>query len=130
MMIAGDLVRVDELVEEQVELRLPVAGAGLGLVRAAGGPIAVRVGRVVDGARERLEGAPVDVLRRGQRHRLGGPAVVAVAERHDRRPPGRDARELDRGLDRLRARVGQERLPRPAREHRRRRSYSRRPGSW
>ena len=114
MMIAGDPVRVDELVEGQVELGLPVAGARLGRVGAAGGSIAVRVGRVVDGARQRLERAAVDVLGRRERHRLGRPAVVAVAEGQDRRPAGRDPRELDRGLDRLRARVRQERLPRPA----------------
>ena len=46
-----DLVRVDELVERQVELGLPVAGARVGRVGAAGRPVAVRVGRVVDGAR-------------------------------------------------------------------------------
>ena len=109
-----DPVRVDELVERQVELGLPVAGARVGGVGAAGGSIAVRVGRVVDGPGQRLEGAPVDVLGGRQRHRLGGPAVVAVAEGQDRRPAGRDARQLDRGLDRLRARVRQERLPRPA----------------
>ena len=81
---------------------------------AAGGPIAVRVGRVVDGAGQRLEGAAVDVLGGRQGHRLGGPAVVAVAEGEDRRPPGRDARQLDRRLDGLGAGVGQERLPRTA----------------
>ena len=55
-------VRVDDLVEEQVELRLPVARAGgIGLVAATGGPVAVGNGRVVDAARQRLEG------RRGRR---------------------------------------------------------------
>ena len=93
---------------------LPVAGARVRRVGAASGSIAVRVGGVVDGARQRLECPAVDVLGGRERHRLGRPAVVAVAEGEDRRPAGRDARELDRGLDRLRARVRQERLPRPA----------------
>ena len=110
-----DAVRVDELVERQVELGLPVARAGVRGVRAAGRPVAVRVGGVVDGAGQRLEGAAVDVLGGRQRHRLGRPAVVAVAERHDRRPAGRHAGELDRRLDRLGAGVRQERLPRAAR---------------
>ena len=54
-------VRVDELVEGQVELGLPVAGAGIGGVRTAGSAVAVRVGRVVDGPGQRLE------RRRGRR---------------------------------------------------------------
>ena len=111
-------VRVDELVEGQVELRLPVAGAGVGRVGAAGRPIAVRVGRVVDGPGQRLESAAIDVLGGRQRHRLGGPAVVAVAEGEDGRPAGGDPGQLDGRLDRLGARVRQERLPRPARQDR------------
>jgi hypothetical protein len=71
---------------------------------------------VVDGPGQRLEGAPVHVLCGGQGHRLGRPAVEAVAEGDDRRASGRDPRELDGRLDRLRARVREERLPRPARQ--------------
>ena len=44
--------------------------------------------------------------------------MVAVAEREDGRPPGRDAGQLDRRLDGLGARVRQERLPRPAGQQR------------
>ena len=43
-----DPVGVDELVEGQVELLLPVARAGRRVVRTARRPIAIRVGRVVD----------------------------------------------------------------------------------
>ena len=78
---------------------------------AAGGPVAVRVGRVVDGAGQRLEVAAVDVLGRRQGHRLGGPPVVAAAEAKDHRPAGRDPGQLDRRLDRLRAAVREERTP-------------------
>ena len=116
-MIAATCSGIDELVERQVELGLPVARAGIGRVGAAGRPVAVRVGRVVHGARQRLERGPIDVLGRGQGHRLGGPAVVAVPEGHDRRAARRHARELDRRLDRLGARVRQERLPGPTGQH-------------
>ena len=112
----GHLVREDELVEQQVQLRLPVAGAVRRVVRPAGRPVAVRVGGVVDGSRQRLEGAPVHVLRRRQRHRLGGAAVERVAERDDRRPPRRHARQLDGGLDGLGAGVRQEGAPWSARQ--------------
>ena len=50
-----DVLRVDELVEGQVELGLPVAGAVRRVVAAARGAIAVRVGRVVDRAGQGLE---------------------------------------------------------------------------
>src|SRR3954451_4706306 len=112
-----DAVGVDDLPEGQVELLLPVARARVGTMPAAGRSIAVRVGRVVDGARQGLERAAVDVLGGRQGHRLRGPAVVAVAERHHGGTPGRDPRELDRGLDRFGSRVRQERLPRTARQH-------------
>ena len=79
-----------------------------------GRPIAVRERRVVDAARQRLEGRAVRVLGRREGHRLRRPAVEPAAEREDDRTTGRDPRELDRGLDRLGARVGQERLPRTA----------------
>ena len=85
-----------------------------GRVAATGRPVAVRVGRVVDGPGERFERPAVDVLGRGERHRLGGPAVIAVAEREDGRSSGGDPRQLDRRLDRFGARVRQERLPRSA----------------
>ena len=114
----GHTVRVDELVERQVELGLPVARAGVGRMGPAGGPVAVRIGRVVDGAGKGLEGGSIDVLGGREGHRLGRPAVVAVAERQDRGSAGRGAGQLDRGLDRLGARVRQERLPRPTGEHR------------
>ena len=111
-----DLVRVDELVEQQVEPLLPVAGARPWRVRSAGGPIAVRVVGVVDAAGERFEGAAVDVLRRGQGHCLAGPAVEPVAECDDRRSARRRTRQLDRALHGLGPGVGQECLPRSARE--------------
>ena len=53
----GHALGVDELVERQVELRLPVARAGVGRMGAAGGSIAVRVGGVVDGPGQGFEGA-------------------------------------------------------------------------
>ena len=93
---------------------LPVARAIGRCVGAAGRSVAVRIGRVIDGARQRLEGGAIDVLGGREGHRLGRPAVVAVAERQDRRAAGRDPRELHGRLDRLRARVRQERLPRTA----------------
>ena len=87
------------------------------IVRPAGRPIAVREGRVVHAARQRFEGRAVGVLGRREGHRLRRPAMEPAAEREDDRATRRDPRELDRGLDRLGARVGQERLPRPAGQH-------------
>ena len=101
----GHPVGVDELVEGQVELGLPVAGAGIGRVGATRRPIAIRVGGVVDAAGQRLEMAPINVLRGGEGHRLARPAVIAVTEAEDDRPAGRDPGELDRRLDRLGAAV-------------------------
>ena len=110
----GDLVGEDDLVEEQVEALLPVAGAGVDGVGAAGRPIAVRVVGVVDGAGQRLEVAAIDVLGAGQRHGLRGPAVEAAAEGDDGRPAGRHPGQLDGGLDGLGARVREEGAPWPA----------------
>src|SRR5204862_3898698 len=77
----GHVLRIDVLVEGKVELGLPVADARLvRRVGATGPSIAVRISRVVDAPGERLEVAAVDVLRGRQRHRLTGPAVVAVTE--------------------------------------------------
>ena len=77
-----DLLRVDELVERQVELGLPVAGAvRVGACGAAGGRGSSTdrpCGRRCPGSGSKC--AAVDVLRGRQRHRLAGPAVVAVAE--------------------------------------------------
>ena len=101
-----DLVRIHELVEQQVEPLLPVARACPWIVRSAGRPVAVRVVGVVDAAGERLEGAAVDILRRGEGHRLAGAPVELVAERDDRRPARRRTRQLDRALDGLGPGVG------------------------
>ncbi len=76
-----------------------------------GGAIAVRVGRVVDGTRQRLEMAAVHVLGRREGHRLGRATVVTAPEADDDRPAGRDPGELDRRLDRLGAAVREERPP-------------------
>ena len=73
------------------------------------GGVAVR--RVIHAGQQRPEAPPVLRLARGQRQRPERPAVKAAAERDDARPPGVVARQLDRRLDRLGARVGQERLP-------------------
>ena len=104
----GDPPGVDQLGEQGRHGGLPVVPQRLVITATA-----VRIGirRVVHGARQRLEVAPDGDPRGGQRHRLCRAAVEAAAERHDDRPTGRDARELDRRLDRLRAAVAQERAP-------------------
>ncbi len=110
----GHLVGLDDLVEEQVQALLPVAGAGVGAVRATRGPVAVGEVGLVGGARQGLERGAVGGLRRGERHRLRGAPVEAVAEADDGAPPRGRTGELDRGLHGLRAGVGQEGLPRTA----------------
>ena len=106
-----DVFRVHELVERQVELGLPVAGAGVRRVRAARRPIAVRICRVIHGTGQRLEMAAIDVLGARECHRLASPAVIAVAEGQDDRAPGPDPGELDGGLDGLGSGVREERAP-------------------
>ena len=88
-----------------------------GSMRPAGRPIAVRERRVVDAAWQRLECGAVGVLGGREGHRLCRAAVEPAAEPDDHRAVGGDARELDRGLDRLRARIRQERLPRATWQH-------------
>jgi hypothetical protein len=112
----GHPLRVHHLVEEQVELRLPVAGARGRVVGAARRAVAVGIGGVVHRPGEGLEGGPVHVLGGRERHRLGGPPVVPISERDEDRAAGRDARELHGRFDRLSAAVREEGLPRSARE--------------
>ncbi|GIW20970.1 MAG: hypothetical protein KatS3mg065_1266 [Chloroflexota bacterium] len=104
--------------EEEVEAGLPVAGAALDRVRSARGPVAVGEVGVIDGARERLVGRPVDLLGARQGHRLGRPAVEAVSEGDDGRPPRGDPGELDGGLDGLGPAVREEDAPWPPGEER------------
>ena len=73
------------------------------------GGVAVR--RVIHAGQQRPEAPPVLRLARRQRQRPERAPVEAAAERDDSRPPRVVARQLDRRLDRLGARVGQERLP-------------------
>ena len=107
--------RIDELVEGQIELLLPIARARFGRMRAARRSVAVRVGRVIDAPRQGLEVAAVDILGGRQRHGLRRAAVEAVAKSQDDRPTGRDPSELDRCLDGLRSAVGEESAPALAR---------------
>ena len=98
---AGDRVGRDVLLEQQLE-----AGE-----RVLDRDAAVRIGRrrAVDLRRERPEALLVDELR-GHRHRQVGAAVEGAVEDDDARPAGRGARDLDRVLDRLGARVDEQRL--------------------
>ena len=111
------VLRVRQRAEGQVELLLPVAGAGrIGRVRGAGRAVAVRERRAVHGAGERLEIPPIDVLGSRESHRLGGATVVATPKDEDHRAFRGHPGELDGGLHRLGPRVGEEGLPRPARQ--------------
>src|SRR6478672_9630188 len=70
----------------------------------------VRRGGAVDLGRERPEALLVGNDLRRHRHREQRAAVEGVVEDDDSATPGRDARDLDRVLDRLRAAVEEERL--------------------
>ena len=98
------VVRGHDAGEELVERR---HRRGQGVVLAAH-PQRIRIRHEVNAAHERLEVSAVLHVRAGQRHRGVGAAVEAAAKRDDHRPPGCGLGELDRGLDRLGARVGQE----------------------
>ena len=78
-------------------------------------PVRVRVRRAVDLRSERPEPRLVRVRLRRHRQRKQRPAVERPLERDHRLPPGVQARELDRVLDRLGARV-EERRARLARD--------------
>ena len=79
--------------------------------------VAVGVMRVQDLGEERPVPLPLNRLARGQGHGAVGPAVEGAEEPDDLLPPGSQTRQLHRGLDRLRTRVGQEHPLAPA--HRR-----------
>ena len=99
---AGDRLRVDVALEEVLQ-----RGDRVVLGDAAE---RIRRGRAVDLGRERAEALLVRHDLRGHRHREQRAAVEGVVEDDDRGPPGRDARDLDGVLDRLGARVQQDRL--------------------
>ncbi len=103
--------------EQLLELGLPVAGAGAGVVRSPGGAVAVGVGRVVHGAGEGLEVAADRHTRGGEGHGLRRPAVEAATEGDDGGAPGGRPGELDGRLRRLGPGVGQEGLPVVAGQH-------------
>jgi hypothetical protein len=98
---ASDGVRRDILLEEQLEARQ----------RVLDGDAAVRVRRrcAVDVGRKRPEALLVDELR-GHGHRQVRPPVEGAVEDDDPRSAGGGARDLDRVLDRLGARVDEQRL--------------------
>ena len=72
--------------------------------------VGVRHGRAVDLGRERPEAGLVRLHLRGHRHRQQRAAVERVVEDDDGRPPRRRAGDLDGVLDRLGARVDEDRL--------------------
>ena len=100
---AGDVLRVDVLLEQQLE---PVQ-------RVLGRDAAVRVRRrrAVDVGRQRPEALLVDELRR-HRHRQVRPAVEGAVEDDDSGALRRGARDLHGVLDRLGAGVDEQRLRR------------------
>ena len=100
---AGDLARVDVLLEEELEAVQRVLGR-----HAA---IRIRRRRAVHVGCERPEALLVDELRR-HRHRQVGAPVERAVEDDDARAAGRGTRDLDGVLDRLRARVQEDRLRR------------------
>ncbi len=103
---ARDALRVDLAGEEELEARDRLVGADAA--------VRVRARRAVDLGRERPEPALVCDLRR-HRHRQERPAVERVVEDDHGGPAGRGPRDLDGVLDRLRARVEENRallLPR------------------
>ena len=99
---AGNRLRVDVALEETLQRRDRVV-----LAHAAE---RVRRGRPVHLGRERAEALLVRDDLGGHRHREQRSAVECVVEDDDCRAPGRDARDLDRVLDRLRAGAQEQRL--------------------
>ena len=123
----GNIFGAREGVQCEIPLLLPAAAA------PSAGAWGARNGRItclnwcteaggecgaVDRTWEWFEVAAVDVLRRGQRHRLRGATVIAAAEGEDHAALGGASRQLHRRLDCLRSRVRQEDAPRPTVEHR------------
>jgi hypothetical protein len=98
---AGDLARIDVLLEQKLEAVQRVGGRDAA--------IGVGGGRPVDVGGEGPEALLVDELR-GHRHREVRAAVERAVEDDDARPAGRGARDLDRVLDRLGARVQEQGL--------------------
>ena len=99
---AGDGGRVDLRLEELLQPGDRVVGRDPA--------VAVRHGRAVDLGRERPEAGLVRLHLGGHRHRQQRASVEGVVEDDDGGPPGRRAGDLDGVLDRLGARVDEDRL--------------------
>ena len=87
------------------DCRLARRGRGRGLLVASELGMGRRVGREVDARQQRLVARPVVEVRGRHAGRPERPAVEATAERDDPGPAGHAPCELERPVDRLRARV-------------------------
>src|SRR2546422_11463156 len=76
----------------------------------AAAPVRIRVRRMKDARQQRRKPSALDRLTGGQGEGPECAPVEGVVEGEDVRPPCRGAHQLDRGLDRLRARIAEENL--------------------
>src|SRR2546427_8936807 len=76
----------------------------------AAAPVRIRVRRMEDARQQRRKPSALDRLAGGQGEGPECPPVEGVVKGEDVRPPCRVAHQLDRGLDRLRARIAEEHL--------------------